>query len=201
MRFQGSLRVVVPLFLCAGCLISDQAEGKSKPTEAERPRHLTNSLGMKLVLIEPGSFVMGSEAGDQGHRRDETAHGATLTQSFYLGTRDGHRCYRVDLGRYPRSDGRLAARALKIIDICENSSGSVKRPTSVRSITGIGLIFGLNVHCCPPTTSTRFAPAPSICCWNFDDSLFATAILVICDEWTDNQSGSIQMLLVRRGCS
>src|SRR5262249_43024356 len=50
---------------------------------------ITNSLGMKLTLIPPGEFLMGSpetELGYQDKRKDdEKQHRVRLTKPFYLG--------------------------------------------------------------------------------------------------------------------
>ncbi|MDB4645293.1 formylglycine-generating enzyme family protein, partial [Rubripirellula sp.] len=45
---------------------------------------ITNSIGMKLKLLSPGSFRMGSPAGNS----DERPHGVTLTQAFTLGVHE-----------------------------------------------------------------------------------------------------------------
>jgi formylglycine-generating enzyme required for sulfatase activity len=45
----------------------------------------TNSVGMKLSLIPPGQFVMGSPPEEEWHRNDEIQHGVTLTKAFYMG--------------------------------------------------------------------------------------------------------------------
>ena len=42
---------------------------------------VTNSLGMKLVRIEPGSFTMGSEDGDWDER---PAHEVTISRPFFM---------------------------------------------------------------------------------------------------------------------
>ena len=47
---------------------------------------LTNSIGMKLVLIPAGEFMMGSPVGEKGRRRDEHLRRVRLTQPFYLQT-------------------------------------------------------------------------------------------------------------------
>lgn len=44
----------------------------------------TNSLGMTLVPIPAGSFIMGSPPDEKGHRSDETQRKVTLTRSFHL---------------------------------------------------------------------------------------------------------------------
>jgi formylglycine-generating enzyme required for sulfatase activity len=46
---------------------------------------ITNSIGMKLVYIDPGEFLMGSPANDPDRRGDEVQHRVTLTQGFRLG--------------------------------------------------------------------------------------------------------------------
>jgi formylglycine-generating enzyme required for sulfatase activity len=53
----------------------------------EPPRELTNSIGMKLVLIPPGEFMMGSPEGEKvGRYYDEGAqHRVKITRGFYLG--------------------------------------------------------------------------------------------------------------------
>ncbi len=47
---------------------------------------LTNSIGMKLVLIPPGRFLMGSPFSEPYHSPDEgPVHEVTLTRPYYLG--------------------------------------------------------------------------------------------------------------------
>jgi formylglycine-generating enzyme required for sulfatase activity len=50
------------------------------------PVQATSSLGMKLSLIPPGQFTMGSPQEEEWHRPDETLHRVTLTKAFYMGT-------------------------------------------------------------------------------------------------------------------
>jgi formylglycine-generating enzyme required for sulfatase activity len=50
------------------------------------PRHLTNSLGLKFVLIPAGTFLMGSPESEQGRSTDEgPQHEVTIAYPFYLG--------------------------------------------------------------------------------------------------------------------
>jgi len=51
-----------------------------------RPARLTNALGMEFVLIQPGSFLMGSPKDEQSWRKNDTQHEVTLTRAFYLQT-------------------------------------------------------------------------------------------------------------------
>ncbi len=53
------------------------------------PVETTNSIGMKLVLIPPGEFLMGSPDSERGRFPNEgTQHRVRLTRSFYLGTHE-----------------------------------------------------------------------------------------------------------------
>jgi formylglycine-generating enzyme required for sulfatase activity len=44
-----------------------------------------NSIGMDLMLIPPGEFLMGSPAFEEGRQGDETQHKVTLTKPFFMG--------------------------------------------------------------------------------------------------------------------
>jgi formylglycine-generating enzyme required for sulfatase activity len=44
-----------------------------------------NSLGMTLVRIEPGVFLMGAPATEAGRQNQETQHEVAITKPFYLG--------------------------------------------------------------------------------------------------------------------
>jgi formylglycine-generating enzyme required for sulfatase activity len=57
-----------------------------RPLPTGAPRFLTNSLGMKFVLIPAGTFRMGSPNHEQGRSPDEgPVHDVTITRPFYLG--------------------------------------------------------------------------------------------------------------------
>jgi formylglycine-generating enzyme required for sulfatase activity len=66
------------------------ALGAALGCAAEAPKNLTIYLGssatMKLVLIEPGTFLMGSPKDEAGRYDDETPHPVTIGAPFYLGT-------------------------------------------------------------------------------------------------------------------
>jgi formylglycine-generating enzyme required for sulfatase activity len=49
------------------------------------PAQYTNSLGMKFAWIPPGSFLMGSPPGEEGHNDYEVQHRVRLTSGFWLG--------------------------------------------------------------------------------------------------------------------
>lgn len=45
---------------------------------------VTNSIGMELVYIPPGTFIMGSPYDADMHQSDETPHEVRLTNGFYM---------------------------------------------------------------------------------------------------------------------
>ena len=52
---------------------------------AQPPKELTNSIGIKLVLISKGTFMMGSPESEEGRRENETQHEVTISNDYYLG--------------------------------------------------------------------------------------------------------------------
>jgi formylglycine-generating enzyme required for sulfatase activity len=60
---------------------------KPQPTAPENPpKSITNSIGMKLVIIPAGTFLMGSPNEDMDANGDETPrHPVRITRPFYLG--------------------------------------------------------------------------------------------------------------------
>jgi formylglycine-generating enzyme required for sulfatase activity len=59
------------------------SSSNSKP--AAGLKEMTNSIGMKLVLIPKGSFMMGSPPGEQYSRDDERQCKVTISKDYYLG--------------------------------------------------------------------------------------------------------------------
>ncbi len=52
---------------------------------AQEPNEITNSIGMKFVLIPKGTFTMGSPGREQGRLEDEVQHEVTISKEYYLG--------------------------------------------------------------------------------------------------------------------
>ena len=52
---------------------------------AQADKQLSNSIGMKLVLIPKGTFQMGSPESEEGHEKNETHHEVTISENHYLG--------------------------------------------------------------------------------------------------------------------
>ena len=60
----------------------------SRGDAAVAPKQIVNSIGMKLVLIPAGTFLMGSPDSDQDAKDDEKPqHRVRITRPFYLGMR------------------------------------------------------------------------------------------------------------------
>jgi len=58
------------------------------------PAEVSNSMGMKMVLIPAGEFTMGSPDSDWDAKRDEKPHKVRITKPFYLGQ------YEVTVGQF-----------------------------------------------------------------------------------------------------
>jgi formylglycine-generating enzyme required for sulfatase activity len=52
------------------------------------PGSITNSIGMELVLVKPGTFLMGSPSDEQDRLRDEEQHEVGITQPLYVGIQE-----------------------------------------------------------------------------------------------------------------
>jgi hypothetical protein len=50
------------------------------------PKEITNSIGIKLVLIPSGEFLMGSPADEKDRSKYETQHKVKITKPLYMGT-------------------------------------------------------------------------------------------------------------------
>ena len=75
---------LLALAFCAACL----RQGPPEQDEAPNPPlpELTNSIGMKLVLIPPGKFLMGSPKEEEHHEIDEEPRREVeISKPFYLG--------------------------------------------------------------------------------------------------------------------
>ncbi|MBM4002165.1 MAG: hypothetical protein FJ295_02595, partial [Planctomycetes bacterium] len=53
--------------------------------KAQAPKTITNTIGMKLVLIPKGTFQMGSPIEEEGRGIDEEQHQVTISKDYYLG--------------------------------------------------------------------------------------------------------------------
>jgi formylglycine-generating enzyme required for sulfatase activity len=70
------------------------------PAKAQAPKEITNSIGMKLVLVPKGTFMMGSPESEEGRQKDETQHEVTISKDYYLGV------YEVTQAQYEKVMGK-----------------------------------------------------------------------------------------------
>jgi formylglycine-generating enzyme required for sulfatase activity len=93
MRFFSLLSVALTVG-CAGAVVAQQVEAQPGSPAKEQspaaatggqPKEVTNTIGMKLVLIPAGTFTMGSPASEKDRYDNETQHQVTLTKPFYMG--------------------------------------------------------------------------------------------------------------------
>jgi formylglycine-generating enzyme required for sulfatase activity len=76
--------VALPTFLLGLGFVRPGGSEPSKPKKP--PRQIKNSLGMKLVLIPPGKFKMGSPKDEADALANEgPQHEVEITRAFYLG--------------------------------------------------------------------------------------------------------------------
>ena len=68
--------------------------------QAQTPKEITNSIGMKLVLIPKGTFMMGSPETEKGRQENETQHEVTISKDYYLGV------YEVTQAQYEKVMGK-----------------------------------------------------------------------------------------------
>jgi formylglycine-generating enzyme required for sulfatase activity len=55
-------------------------------TEKQDPKEITNSIGIKLMRIPKGKFMMGSPKTEEGREEIETQHEVTISMNFYMGS-------------------------------------------------------------------------------------------------------------------
>lgn len=68
-----------------GIVLPQDGEASETQYSETAAEVVTNSIGMEFRLIRPGSFMMGSENGEDN---ESPVHRVTLTKSFYIGTRE-----------------------------------------------------------------------------------------------------------------
>jgi len=66
---------------------------------AQAPKEITNSIGMKMVLIPKGTFQMGSPESEEDRYENETQHEVTISKDYYLGVTE------VTQGQYEKVMG------------------------------------------------------------------------------------------------
>jgi formylglycine-generating enzyme required for sulfatase activity len=79
------MRTLLVMFVFCG--VSWVSWGSAQETDLEHPKEITNSIGMKLVLIPKGTFMMGSPENEAGREKSEVErqHEVTLSRDYFLG--------------------------------------------------------------------------------------------------------------------
>lgn len=74
--------------------------GEPASDTGELAKKITNSLGMRLVLIPKGTFMMKASPGVEGSDDDAKQHEVTISRNYYLGE------YEVTQGQYQKLMGQ-----------------------------------------------------------------------------------------------
>jgi len=88
--------VLVLAVLTGACDEGTEKTGPAEEAISEPKKVITNSVGMKLVLIPAGEFMMGSSEDEKGRDDDEKQHDVRITKPFYLGVHE------VTVGQFGR---------------------------------------------------------------------------------------------------
>ncbi len=78
-------RFLTVIAVCCLCLTSVMNATPLHAQNTEDRKEVTNSVGMKLVQIPAGTFMMGSPTGEKDRFDDETQHQVTLSKPFSMG--------------------------------------------------------------------------------------------------------------------
>jgi formylglycine-generating enzyme required for sulfatase activity len=84
---RAARRLLPPSLLSGLCLALalPPQPGQSAPAPLTSTGRFTNSVGMKMVRIRPGKFLMGSPRDEPGRSDEEFQHEVEITRAFYLG--------------------------------------------------------------------------------------------------------------------
>src|SRR5262249_29148928 len=77
----------VPEDLVAMETVTENRKSLGETPATPRPplREIVNSIGMKLIWMSPGTFLMGSPPEERDRGQDEKRHRVTLTRGLFLG--------------------------------------------------------------------------------------------------------------------
>ena len=78
---RSSLAATTLLLILGMCFFQTGYSSAQEPNKES----FTNSIGMKLVLIPKGKFMMGSSPYEKGWEDDERRHEVTISRDYHLG--------------------------------------------------------------------------------------------------------------------
>lgn len=84
-RFFGQVTVWGAVLILGWLATGTRARAQEATRTTTSQNTIRNSLGMPLVLIPAGEFVMGSPESEEGHAADETQRRVRIARAFYLG--------------------------------------------------------------------------------------------------------------------
>lgn len=77
-------------------------QGGAKAGVTGNPKEITNSIGMKLVLIPKGTFFMGSPPDEIGSEDNERRHEVTISRDYHMGVHEVTQAqYKKVMGKNP----------------------------------------------------------------------------------------------------
>jgi formylglycine-generating enzyme required for sulfatase activity len=81
-----SVAIILLAVTAGGCGPKTSNPGHASPAKAEPEEIiLAKDLGLRMIPLEPGKFLMGSPADEPGRSEDETLHEVTIEVGFSLG--------------------------------------------------------------------------------------------------------------------
>jgi formylglycine-generating enzyme required for sulfatase activity len=103
-ELKGTTRDLVPLVSLDRARIKLPEAPRPSPVREDAQRqNITNTIGMKLALIAPGTFLMGSTADDkEAYDNEKPQHEVRITRPFYLGVHEVTQAqYEAVMGQNP----------------------------------------------------------------------------------------------------
>ena len=104
------LSVFLSTLLMIGMILLD------RQVFAQSPKEIINSIGIKLVLIPNGTFMMGSPIEEEGRYDNEVQHKVTISKDYYLGVTE------VTQGQYAKVMGTNPSKFQKQVILNKDSS-------------------------------------------------------------------------------
>ncbi|MDP6058344.1 MAG: formylglycine-generating enzyme family protein, partial [Pirellulaceae bacterium] len=79
-------QLVLGVFIALASFVLTPRLASAQEVETKPGKQLVNSIGMKLVRIPAGEFMMGSPKSERDRDDDEQQHRVRLSKSFFIGT-------------------------------------------------------------------------------------------------------------------
>jgi formylglycine-generating enzyme required for sulfatase activity len=127
---------VALILAAAALLLPRQARTAGVPAKWGWGKEVTNSIGMKLVRIPAGTFLMGSTKAEGGDDNERPQHEVTIRKAFYMGAYPvTQEQYKQVMGRHFSSNGKLPAEKVgwhHAVNFCERLSARTEEKAAGR---------------------------------------------------------------------